>query len=231
MQFASAGEEPKGNGASGADSSSTASSDTRFNEEPEASHSEKQTSKVAKRKTTDTESQQQAYRELLEDLVYRKKEAGLKGKALSVAFRNLKVRGVGGSDDIIYGETVNTAFNPLASIKSKQKLKKIQAAKAEIATTEEKDRSNNTTQGESLKKGERYLLHDFNGVVKAGEMLLVIGRPGSGCTTFLKTLAGQTHGFAGIDGEVFYADRTIGQLKPEAKQIIFSSKTMCTILI
>jgi ABC-type multidrug transport system ATPase subunit len=26
-------------------------------------------------------------------------------------------------------------------------------------------------------------------------MLLVLGRPGSGCSTFLKTLSGDTHGF------------------------------------
>ena len=39
------------------------------------------------------------------------------------------------------------------------------------------------------------ILRDFEGIVNSGEMLLVLGRPGSGCTTFLKALAGQTHGF------------------------------------
>lgn len=39
------------------------------------------------------------------------------------------------------------------------------------------------------------ILQDFEGIVDSGEMLLVLGRPGSGCTTFLKALAGQTHGF------------------------------------
>lgn len=39
------------------------------------------------------------------------------------------------------------------------------------------------------------ILHGVDGVVRAGEMLLVLGRPGSGCSTFLKTLAGDTHGF------------------------------------
>lgn len=28
-----------------------------------------------------------------------------------------------------------------------------------------------------------------------GEMLLVLGRPGSGCSTFLKALSGDTRGF------------------------------------
>ena len=39
------------------------------------------------------------------------------------------------------------------------------------------------------------ILQDFEGLVKSGEMLMVLGKPGSGCTTFLKALAGQTHGF------------------------------------
>ncbi|KAF1846524.1 AtrD, ABC-transporter [Cucurbitaria berberidis CBS 394.84] len=39
------------------------------------------------------------------------------------------------------------------------------------------------------------ILKGIEGVVMPGEMLLVLGKPGSGCTTLLKTLAGQTHGF------------------------------------
>ncbi|KAK3312070.1 putative ABC transporter [Apodospora peruviana] len=38
------------------------------------------------------------------------------------------------------------------------------------------------------------ILHQFSGIVRAGEMLLVLGRPGSGCSTLLKTVAGETHG-------------------------------------
>ncbi|VUC35730.1 unnamed protein product [Clonostachys rosea] len=38
------------------------------------------------------------------------------------------------------------------------------------------------------------IIRDFNGLVKSGEMLLVLGRPGSGCSTFLKVLSGDTHG-------------------------------------
>ena len=36
------------------------------------------------------------------------------------------------------------------------------------------------------------ILRDFEGVVERGEMLLVLGPPGSGCSTFLKTLSSQT---------------------------------------
>ncbi|KAI1355906.1 P-loop containing nucleoside triphosphate hydrolase protein [Xylaria sp. FL0043] len=38
------------------------------------------------------------------------------------------------------------------------------------------------------------ILDSFDGVVHHGEMLLVLGRPGSGCTTLLKTISGDTHG-------------------------------------
>ena len=39
------------------------------------------------------------------------------------------------------------------------------------------------------------ILRNFEGLVRAGEMLVVLGPPGSGCSTFLKTIAGETHGF------------------------------------
>jgi ATP-binding cassette, subfamily G (WHITE), member 2, PDR len=52
------------------------------------------------------------------------------------------------------------------------------------------------------RKREVQILRDFEGLVLPGEMLLVLGRPGSGCSTFLKALAGDTGGFhlgPGID--------------------------------
>ncbi|KAI1093930.1 ABC-2 type transporter-domain-containing protein [Rostrohypoxylon terebratum] len=38
------------------------------------------------------------------------------------------------------------------------------------------------------------ILDRFDGLVKSGEMVLVLGRPGSGVSTLLKTIAGHTHG-------------------------------------
>ncbi|THH15930.1 hypothetical protein EW146_g4638 [Bondarzewia mesenterica] len=44
-------------------------------------------------------------------------------------------------------------------------------------------------------KGQRIdILRNFEGVIRESEMLVVLGRPGSGCSTLLKTIAGQTHG-------------------------------------
>ena len=35
-------------------------------------------------------------------------------------------------------------------------------------------------------------------------MLLVLGRPGSGCSTFLKVVANKRAGYAGVEGDVSY---------------------------
>ncbi|KAK0766512.1 hypothetical protein N5P37_000237 [Trichoderma harzianum] len=44
------------------------------------------------------------------------------------------------------------------------------------------------------KKEPKHILHNFNGLVKSGELLVVLGRPGSGCSTLLKSICGELHG-------------------------------------
>lgn len=41
---------------------------------------------------------------------------------------------------------------------------------------------------------KRRILKDFNGLLKSGELLLVLGRPGAGCSTLLKSMTGELHG-------------------------------------
>lgn len=50
----------------------------------------------------------------------------------------------------------------------------------------------------------RTLINNFSGCIRPGEMLLVLGRPGSGCSTFLKVLANQRFGYKSIEGDVTY---------------------------
>lgn len=50
----------------------------------------------------------------------------------------------------------------------------------------------------------RPLIRDFTGAVRDKEIMLVLGRPGSGCTTFLKAIANDRSSFAGVEGEVNY---------------------------
>lgn len=45
-----------------------------------------------------------------------------------------------------------------------------------------------------LKLQKIQILRDFDGLVKSGETLIVLGKPGSGCSTLLKTIAGEMNG-------------------------------------
>ncbi|OQD87237.1 hypothetical protein PENANT_c006G05357 [Penicillium antarcticum] len=45
-------------------------------------------------------------------------------------------------------------------------------------------------------KQPAYILHNFDGLVCNGELLLVLGRPGSGCSTFLKAICGYLDGLS-----------------------------------
>ncbi|KAL4935887.1 ABC-transporter extracellular N-terminal-domain-containing protein [Aspergillus oleicola] len=86
-------------------------------------------------------------------------------RTLGIAFRNLNVHGFGSDTD--YQKSVgNVWFELLGTAKKAlgQKPRKIQ------------------------------ILQDLEGLVEAGEMLVVLGPPGSGCSTFLKTIAGETYG-------------------------------------
>ena len=44
------------------------------------------------------------------------------------------------------------------------------------------------------------ILNGIDGVLESGEMLVVLGPPGSGCSTFLKTIAGEMNGIYLDDG-------------------------------
>ncbi|KAM6506920.1 hypothetical protein FALCPG4_018738 [Fusarium falciforme] len=46
------------------------------------------------------------------------------------------------------------------------------------------------------KKEPKRILRSFDGLIKSGELLIVLGRPGSGCSTLLKTLCGELHGLS-----------------------------------
>jgi ABC-type multidrug transport system ATPase subunit len=51
----------------------------------------------------------------------------------------------------------------------------------------------------------RTLINDFTGCVRDGEMMLVLGRPGSGCSTFLKAISNNRETYAAVEGEVSYS--------------------------
>ncbi|KDQ33995.1 hypothetical protein PLEOSDRAFT_1091717 [Pleurotus ostreatus PC15] len=51
----------------------------------------------------------------------------------------------------------------------------------------------------------RSIVQKSSGVLKPGEMCLVLGCPGSGCTSFLKAIANQRDEFFSVEGDVKYA--------------------------
>lgn len=72
--------------------------------------------------------------------------------------------------------------------------------------------------GESINLGpkpEKKILRNFNGVVKSGEMLIVLGRPGSGCSTLLKTISGELTGLNMNKGSVVHYNGEYVQLGVE----------------
>ncbi|KAI9272447.1 ABC-2 type transporter-domain-containing protein [Sporodiniella umbellata] len=58
--------------------------------------------------------------------------------------------------------------------------------------------------GFGVSKNKKTILHDLTGHCRDGEMLLVLGRPGAGCTTFLKVIANMRGSYTDVDGDVSY---------------------------
>ena len=88
-------------------------------------------------------------------------------RTLGIAFRNLNVSGQ--STEAEYQTTIAGVFLSAAS--------KVRSLFHDNET-----------------RSQKQILRDFEGVIDKGEMLLVLGPPGSGCSTLLKTLAGETAG-------------------------------------
>jgi ATP-binding cassette, subfamily G (WHITE), member 2, PDR len=76
------------------------------------------------------------------------------------------------------------------------------------------------------RKSRAAILRDFDGVVQKGEMLVVLGPPGSGCSTFLKTLAGETNGLF-VDEQTYfnYQGVTAGEMHTQHRgDIIYTAE-------
>ena len=68
------------------------------------------------------------------------------------------------------------------------------------------------------------ILDNSHGCVKPGEMLLVLGRPGSGCTTLLNILANKRRGYARVDGEVHYGSMSAKEATQFRGQIVMNTE-------
>lgn len=70
----------------------------------------------------------------------------------------------------------------------------------------------------------RTILHNSHGCVKPGEMLLVLGRPGSGCTTLLKMLANKRGGYKSVEGDVRFGTLTSDEASKYRGQIVINTE-------
>ena len=66
------------------------------------------------------------------------------------------------------------------------------------------------------------IINKSSGCVKPGETLLVLGRPGAGCTTLLKVLANRRKGYTEIEGEVRYGSLDHKEAANYKGQIVMS---------
>ena len=107
-------------------------------------------------------------------------QAGIKSKHIGVIWENLTVSGLGGVKSVIqtFPEAFVSFFNIPGLLKG--------------------------WLGLGPKGVEIDILKDFKGVAKPGEMVLVLGNPGSGCTSFLNVISNQRFGYTRVGGEVLY---------------------------
>ena len=80
---------------------------------------------------------------------------------------------------------------------------------------------------EAVKQQSQFdILKSMDGIIRPGEVLVVLGRPGSGCTTLLKSIAGYTHGFnIGEEAEITYDGLTQDDVKTSFRgEIVYNAE-------
>ncbi|KAK3498887.1 ABC-2 type transporter-domain-containing protein [Neurospora hispaniola] len=68
------------------------------------------------------------------------------------------------------------------------------------------------------------ILDNSHGCVKPGEMLLVLGRPGSGCTTLLNLLANKREGYVAVNGDVHFGSMDAKEAHKYRGQIVMNNE-------
>ncbi|KAF5387203.1 hypothetical protein D9757_006886 [Collybiopsis confluens] len=124
------------------------------------------------------------FEKALRMMTQKKQGAAIPTRELGVVFEDLQVVGLGSGAS--YQETLGSLLNPLNLIP------KIQSIRQPPTTN---------------------ILTGFEGVVRPGEMLLVLGRPGSGCSTLLKTLSNQTEEYYSVSGTRSYDSLTPEEIR------------------
>ncbi|SCZ91970.1 BZ3500_MvSof-1268-A1-R1_Chr5-3g08254 [Microbotryum saponariae] len=121
----------------------------------------------------------------LKHLIRKADSQGLQRREIGVTFKDLHVTGEGSG--LSYGDTLGSLLSAPLRLGSM------------IKSMRHPVRKN--------------ILVDFTGTVKPGEMLLVLGRPGSGCSSLLKTLSNNTEAFTSVEGAVSFDGASADEMR------------------
>jgi hypothetical protein len=127
---------------------------------------------LTRRGTINPDSPAFSTEKFLREMLSRANEQGLRRRNAGVVFRGLVVLGYGSG--FAYQNTVGTMATGITRLPQTIRSRRHPPMKT--------------------------ILYSMDGVVKEGEMLLVLGKPGSGATTLLKTIAGDTKSYASVSG-------------------------------
>ncbi|KAG8629663.1 hypothetical protein KVT40_003528 [Elsinoe batatas] len=115
---------------------------------------------------------------------FEKRKDGKSAKKVGVLYKNLTVQGVGATAEFVktLPDAILGTFGPDLYRLISRFIPALKSSKGE----------------------RRNLINHFSGVIRDGEMMLVLGRPGSGCSTFLKAIANDREAYAAVTGDVSY---------------------------
>ncbi|KAK7519879.1 putative Brefeldin A resistance protein [Phyllosticta citriasiana] len=82
----------------------------------------------------------------------------------------------------------------------------------------------NPKKGGPKGKPLKTIIQGSHGCVKPGEMLLVLGRPGAGCTTLLSMLSNRRLGYEEISGDIKFGNLDYKQAKKYRGQIVMNTE-------
>ncbi|GMF53565.1 unnamed protein product [[Candida] boidinii] len=119
-------------------------------------------------------------KKVLNFMVNKSAEHGLSDRITNVMFQDVTVIGKNTSSSIVpdVGDIASSPFHFIKDLLSKKE--------------------------KGSKPKTREIVKKVTGLVKNGEMLLVLGRPGAGCSTLLKAIAGEMQSYIGLEGDISF---------------------------
>lgn len=130
----------------------------------------------------------------LKDIIPRTEDAGIKRRNLGVTWDSLEVLGEG-----VGAQYISTFADPFIGLSNL--INPYFWAKKAFSKSEARP-----------KTVTRAIIHPMNGFCKDGEMILVLGRPGAGCSTLLRVLANDRKNYKAVSGDVNYGPFTADEI-------------------